>query len=119
MARILIVDDERTDQVILGNIIEEAGHKTYFASDGEQAFKICVRKSIEVVVTDLQMPQVNGLVLITTLRAAFPETAIIAVSGKGSDLLAKAENKGAFVGLSKPVDPPTLLEAIVNAAPDA
>ncbi len=117
MERVLIVDDDQSDRIIHGNIIEGTGREVYFAPDGGQALRICARKSIDVVVTDLEMPHAGGLVLITTLRVAFPNAAIIAVSGGGSDLLAKAESKGAFVALSKPVDPSELIEALAEAAP--
>ena len=49
MARVLIVDDEPTDRIILGNIIEQTGHEVFFASDGEQALKVHLKKSIDVV----------------------------------------------------------------------
>ena len=60
MARVLVVEDEQTDRLILAGIVEGMGHEVYFASDGEQAFKTYVRMSIDVVVTDLLMPHVDG-----------------------------------------------------------
>ena len=118
MARVLIVDDESTDLIFLRNIVEASGHEVYVASDGEQAFKTFLRKSIDVVVTDLHMPHVDGLELIGAVRALYPEARIIAVSGKGQDLLDAAKLLGASVALSKPVDPDELIEAIAPAAPD-
>ncbi len=117
MARVLIVEDEPTDRVILGNIVERTGHDVYFASDGEQALKIHLKRSIDVVVTDLHMPDVDGLEFIMSLRALLPETAIIVVSGKAPELLAEARGKGALVALSKPVDPHELVEALEKVAP--
>ncbi len=74
--------------------------------------------SIDVVVTDLHMPHVDGLELIVTLQALFPDAKIIAVSGKGQAMLAAAKRQGVRVALSKPVDPHELLRAIARAAPD-
>ncbi len=119
MARVLVVEDEQTDRVILAEIAEGAGHEVYFASDGEQAYKTYVRMSIDVVITDLLMPNVDGLEFIVALRTLFPDAMIIAVSGQGPELLAEAESKGAFVALGKPVDPDELLEAIEKIAPDS
>ena len=119
MARVLVVEDEQTDRLILAGIVEGMGHEVYFASDGEQAFKTYMRMSIDVVVTDLLMPNVDGLEFIVALKTLFPDAPIIAVSGKGPELLATAEKKGALVALSKPVDPQELLEAISRAAPDS
>ena len=118
MARVLIVEDEPTDRVILGKLLERAGHKVYFASDGEEAFKTYLKNSIEIVVTDLNMPHVDGLEFIEAVLALFPEAVIIAVSGKGPDDLESAKSAGARVALSKPIDPWELLEAILEVAPD-
>ena len=117
MASVLIVEDEETDRVILGNIAHGMGHDVHFASDGEEALKVYAGRSIDVVVTDLQMPNVDGLELIVTLQALFPDAKIIAVSGKGPAMLAAAKRKGVRVALSKPVDPHELLRAIAQAAP--
>ena len=117
MASVLIVEDEEADRVILGNIAHGMGHDVHFASDGEEALKVYAGRSIDVVVTDLQMPHVDGLELIVTLQSLFPDAKIIAVSGKGPALLATAVRKGALVALSKPVDPHELLRAIAQAAP--
>jgi CheY-like chemotaxis protein len=117
MASVLIVEDEETDRMILGNIAHGMGHEVHFASDGEEALKVYEGRSIDVVVTDLQMPNVDGLELIETLQVLFPDAKIIAVSGKGPALLAAAKEKGALVALSKPVDPHELLRAIAQAAP--
>ncbi len=119
MARVLVVEDEQTDRVILGGIVEGMGHEVYFASDGEQAFKTYMRMSIDVVVTDLLMPHVDGLEFIVALKTLFPDAPVIAVSGKGPELLATAEKKGVCAALSKPVDPQELLEAIAKAASDS
>ena len=118
MAIVLIVEDEETDRVILDNIAHGMGHDVHFASDGGEALQVYAGRSIDVVVTDLHMPHVDGLELIVALRALFPDARIIAVSGKGPELLAAAKAKGALVALSKPVDPHELLRAIARAAPD-
>ena len=115
MARILIVEDDPADQRLLRAIFEGSGHEISMASGGEQAYKAYLRQDIEVVVTDLQMPGADGLELIEGLLGLFPEAAIIAVSGKGSKLLARAEAMGVLAAFSKPVDPEELLEAVANA----
>jgi len=117
VARVLVVEDEHTGQVILGTIIEGAGHQVCFAMDGLRAFDLYVKKRIDLVVTDLYMPNGGGVEFIGTLRAAFPEALVIAVSGKGQDLLDAAKRKGAFLTLSKPVDPQELIKAIAQAVP--
>ena len=117
MARVLIVEDEPTDRVIVGSIVEGAGHEVYFASNGVQALNIQIGVRIDVVITDLHMPHVDGIELIMALRELLPDAAIIAVSGSGPDLLAAAKRKGVLAALSKPVDPHELLEALLQATP--
>ena len=119
MARVPIVEDEPTDRVILAKLLERMGHEVYFASDGEEALKIYLQRGIDVVVTDLQMPDGNGLELIDALRSLLPEPAIIVVSGLGPELLATARSKGAFAAFSKPIDPQGLRKAIAEAASDS
>ena len=115
MARILLVDDEHSDRLLLETILKGAGHQIFTATDGEQAFKTYLRTNIEVIVTDLHMPKVDGLELIEGLLGLYPGTAIIAVTGKGPELLAEAVRMGVSAGFSKPVDADKLLRAVESA----
>ena len=56
MARVLIVEDEPTDRVLLAQLLDRTGHEVYFASDGEEAFKTYLKNNIEIIITDLNMP---------------------------------------------------------------
>ena len=115
MARILIVEDESMEQLILRIILERAGHELFFAEDGEEALAIYSKEGIQVVITDLFLPHIGGLELIRVLKRLFPEAVVIAVSGKGSQELAMAKLEGAVATLSKPVDPVELI-ALVDEA---
>ncbi len=118
MARVLIVQDESTDLIILRDIVEASGHEVFLATGGEQALNLYMGRFVDVVVTDLQMPHMDGLELMVALQKLFPAVAIIVVSGKGPELLAAAMDKGALMAFSKPVEPKELLDAIAQAAPD-
>ena len=115
MARILIVDDSESDRVLMGTILERAGHETYLVSDLDGALKESRGRAMELVITDLQMPGVHGLELIALLRELSPRPAIIAVSGTGSAQLDMARAIGAGATLGKPVDPEELLDAVTKA----
>ncbi len=115
MARILIVDDDESDRIVLSTILERAGHETFIAEDGEAALREYRGKAIEVVITYLQMPKVHYLELITLLRHFTPRPAIIAISGTGSHQLDMAQAVGAEATLIKPVAPVELLNAIAQA----
>ncbi|MCJ7628927.1 MAG: response regulator [Longimicrobiales bacterium] len=112
MARILIVDDEEMDRVLERTILENAGHDLLFASDGEHALKLCREGSVELVVTDLAMPDFNGLRFIKELREDGMYLPLIAVSGWAVDQLDLAREYGADITLAKPVSGPELLAAV-------
>ena len=103
-------------RTILANIVERTGHEVYFGYGGKEALGIYLRGGIDIVVTDLQMPEGDGLELIEALGALLPEPVIIAVSGMGPKLLAEAESKGAFAALSKPIELIEFVETLAQAA---
>jgi two-component system capsular synthesis sensor histidine kinase RcsC len=115
MALILIVDDEEMDRVLERSILENAGHHLLFASDGEAAMRVCREEPVELVVTDLAMPDFNGLRFIRQLREAGLYIPLIAVSGWAVDQLDLAREYGADIALPKPLDGPALLSAVEAA----
>jgi two-component system capsular synthesis sensor histidine kinase RcsC len=115
MARILVVDDEETDRVLERTILEKAGHELLFASDGETALNLCLNEDVDLVITDLAMPNFNGLRFIKELREDGMYMPVIAVSGWAKDQLDLALEYGADISLPKPLDAPTLLEAVEKA----
>jgi CheY-like chemotaxis protein len=118
VARVLIVEDKPTDRVIMANIIERTGHEVCFAYGGKEALGICLRGGIDIVVTDLQMPDGDGLELIEALRALLPEPVIITGSGSGPELHAEAESKGTVTALSKPIELTEFVETLAQATQD-
>ena len=119
MARILIVDDEESDRLLVQAILARAGHDTYFAFDGAEALRQYSAHGIDVVVTDLHMPQVHGFELISVLRDFAKPPGVVAVSGTGQFQLHMAEALGAKYTLTKPVDPQLLIDAVNSALADA
>jgi CheY-like chemotaxis protein len=105
VARILIVEA----------ILERAGHEIVFAQNGEEALQQFQATAIDLVVTDLHLPEVHGFELITVLRDVDPRPAVIAVSGTGQFQLHMAEALGAKWTIAKPVDPELLLKAVEGA----
>jgi CheY-like chemotaxis protein len=112
VARVLIVDDEESDRVVVRTILEQADHQIFEAKDGDEALEEYEGKDIEVVITDLQMRNVHGLELITILRDRSPKPGIIAISGTGEVQLDMAQMVGASRALSKPIAPGALLAAV-------
>ena len=111
MANVLIVDDEEMDRFLESRIVEDAGHTPLFAGDGEVALELYKENDIALVITDMRMPNVDGLGLIRDLLAHDPDAAIIVVSGHAEDI-EKAEKMGALAGLVKPVEPEKLIQRV-------
>ncbi len=112
MALVLIVDDEEMDRVLERTILEKEGHELLFASDGQTALQLCRTEDIELIVTDLAMPDFNGLRFIKELREARLFMPLIAVSGWAADQLDLAMEYGADLSLKKPLDAEELLKAV-------
>ena len=115
MARVLIAEDNETDRLLMGTILEGAGHEAYLAADGEEALSLYMRTTIDVVVTDIMMARKDGVELIMALKALNPDTPIIAVSGEGPTGLGFARLAGAQEIMTKPIDPDVLVGAVAEA----
>ena len=118
MARILLVEDDDAVRVTLRRSLEAAGHEVEDAPNGEVALAAYRRRASDVVVTDLVMPEKNGLEMIMELRRLDPAVKIIAMSGGGRTLgpgqlyLESAKLFGALRVLSKPFTSAALLKAL-------
>jgi CheY-like chemotaxis protein len=114
VARLLVVDDDEGDRVVLRTILERAQHQVWVAKDGDEALTQFQGNQIDVVITDLQMANVHGLELITILRELSPRPGIIAISATGESQLDMARLMGASHTLHKPVRPEQLLNAVAD-----
>jgi CheY-like chemotaxis protein len=112
MATILFVDDDEMERYFAREVLETRGHRVLYAPDGETALRVFEQENVELVVTDLAMPRLNGLRLIQQLRARDRQVRIIAASGINADQLDMAEDLGAIAVLQKPWDPRTFLEML-------
>jgi DNA-binding NtrC family response regulator len=106
MARILVVDDDDLLAGLVEQSLLEAGHEVIWAKNGREAMKLYDPASIDLVLTDLIMPDTEGLELIAALRKRNDEVSIIAMSGGGrsgpSGYLPIATHMGAKAVLKKP-----------------
>ncbi len=118
MARILIVDDEEMDRVMERSMLDGLGHTLLFASDGDVALSVYEKEEVDLVITDLAMPELNGLRLIQEIMEYDPDARIIAVSGASADQLHLAEDMGALCTLFKPLDYGELVAAVTQALKD-
>lgn len=119
MSRILIVDDDVSVQGSLQRILERAGHEVRVAMNGLQALQILAEAAPDLVITDVLMPEMDGIELIGKLTAHDPPIPVVAVSGGGKlpkeVMLDTAGALGAVHTLEKPFEVEDLL-AIVDEA---
>lgn len=103
-------------------MLESAGHTVVTAEDGLQAPKVLASTPIDIVITDLLMPERDGLEFITEIRKKYPDLRIIAMSGGGhiarDSYLRIAKNFGAHILLEKPFSQAGVLAAVENVLKD-
>jgi CheY-like chemotaxis protein len=83
MARILVVDDEAQMREVLCQALERRGHTVAQANDGREAMQRLAEQQPDLVITDLVMPEMEGIETIQALRRKCPGIPIIAISGGG------------------------------------
>lgn len=119
MVRILLIDDDELVRITVGRTLTDAGHSVTLAGDGAEGLAKFARGAFDLVITDIVMPEREGIETILELRQRKERIPVIAISGGGRqrnlDFLKAAREFGANVTLSKPFTGPELLAA-VNAA---
>lgn len=114
--RVLVVDDDPAVRDVVTSMLETAGYSVTQAGDGRQALLILSQTRIDVVITDLVMPEQEGIETIKLIRRDFPRTRVIAMSGAfGGDYLRIAGYLGAHGTLAKPLQLATVLKVVAEA----
>jgi len=113
--RVLVVDDEPALLKAITLILEEAGFQVFTAANGHEAGKKASEQQIDLLITDLGMPEEDGIELVRRMKAEGHDLKIIAMSGTfGPDLLTIARHLGADATLGKPMKASQLLDCIQN-----
>ena len=116
MQRILVIDDDEQVRELLAEILAQAGYHITEAVNGEVGLKLFRAQPADLVITDLIMPEKEGMETILALRKEFPKVRIIAVSGGGRsttlDYLPIAKSLGARRTLAKPFTRQEILDAV-------
>ncbi|MFZ9681486.1 MAG: sigma-54-dependent transcriptional regulator, partial [Bacteroidia bacterium] len=114
--RILIVDDEAPIRDSLQEILESEGFEVGLAGDGLQALQMLTDEDFDLVLTDIKMPRMDGLELLTHLAKNFPRLPVVMISAHGTVQTAvEATKLGAFDFITKPLDLDRLLITLRNA----
>ncbi len=119
MARILVIDDEEQIRNLLSMTLAMDGHEVIVASQAKEALRLHEKQPADLVITDILMPDQDGIEVIMALRRCSPRPKIIAISGGGrlqlTEVLEMAEPLGAFALLRKPFLPDTVLDTVRRA----
>jgi CheY-like chemotaxis protein len=126
MQRILVIDDERDVRDSVKCVLDLAGYEVLTAENVTEALEQLQRTPMDLVITDIIMPKMNGVQAIESIRRAFPMVRIVAISGGGNfgvagyqptaiatnAYLRSAEEAGAHVVLTKPFEFDDFIEVV-------
>ena len=114
--KILIVDDELNMRLVLKALLNKEGYDVVTAADGFEALKILKGGDVEVVVTDMKMPKLDGMGLLERVIREYPSMPVIIITAHGTIATAvDALKKGAFDYITKPFDQDELKSVIHKA----
>lgn len=117
--RVLLIDDEQMVRKIVRKMLERAGHEVTEVENGRLGLEQLGKGSFDLVITDIIMPEMEGVETVMSVREQHPSLKIIAMSGGGRtgnmDFLATAQKLGAAAILNKPFTLAALNEAMEKA----
>jgi len=116
MAKILVFDDEPSILLMIKKMLEKAGHEVDIALNGRDGMELFEKNKPDLLITDIIMPEKEGLETILELRKKYPELKIIAISGGGrigpEGYLPSAKRLGADMVFQKPLVQKEFLQAV-------
>jgi DNA-binding NtrC family response regulator len=118
MTKILVIDDDIIVRETIVKILEDCGYQALSAEDGKRGMAAFHSGQPDLVITDIIMPEQEGIQTIAEMLKAKPDAKIIAISGGGRvgniDFLRMAQALGAMAVIPKPFDPDELLAIVKN-----
>jgi CheY-like chemotaxis protein len=116
MQRVLVIDDDEQVRALLYEILDRAGFAVIEATNGAEGLKLYRSQPADLVITDLIMPEMEGVETILELRREFPDARVVAISGGGrngaGDYLPIAAQLGARRTVAKPFSRHDILDAV-------
>ena len=120
MHSVLAVDDSGSIRGLVSHVLGDAGYEVVLAEDGQEALDYAADNSVDVVLTDINMPRVNGIELIQKLRGMshYKFTPMLVLTTESSqEMKMKGREVGATGWLVKPFDPDQLIAVIKKVLP--
>jgi two-component system, response regulator, stage 0 sporulation protein F len=114
MAKILVIDDERPIRSLLRAVLESDHHQVFEAANGRLGLELYRERSVDLIITDLVMPEMNGFDFISELTRSTVQVKVIAMTGDSDAIIRLATTKllGARQILRKPFELDTLLDMV-------
>lgn len=126
MAKIMVIDDEKDVRLVLREVLEREGYEVCLAENGLEGLRLLDDEKVDLVITDIIMPGIDGVTTMQRVRDKYPEMPVIVISGGGnvapldyepgaiktSAFLASATKAGANRTLTKPFGRRDLLDAV-------
>jgi DNA-binding response OmpR family regulator len=109
---ILLVEDEEAYRDVLARILTNAGYEVLQAADGIEALSLLEKSQIDLVISDILMPRLNGYALVARLRAKWPAMPVILTTGFLAQDAARTMMSGSVDFIPKPINIETLLDMI-------
>ena len=111
--RILVVDDEDIVRTSCSRTLSPEGYEVRLARNGAEGLKMANEERFDLVLTDLKMPDMDGIEVLRIIKEQWPETAVIIVTGYQTvDTAVKAIKLGAYDYIEKPFTPDALITAV-------
>lgn len=113
---ILLVDDHKSFRDSLAKVLNGEGYRVFAATDGEEALDILRQEHINLILTDLKMPKMDGVELLRVAKTLHPEVEVILITGFGTvDTAVTAMKDGAFDYIQKPFKPRDIIKLVRKA----
>jgi two-component system, response regulator, stage 0 sporulation protein F len=114
MAKILVIDDESPIRSLLRAVLESDHHQVFEAANGRLGLELYRERSVDLIITDLVMPEMNGFDFISELTRSTVQVKVIAMTGDSDAIIRLATTKllGARQILRKPFELDTLLDLV-------
>ena len=101
---ILVIEDDKSQLYVLEQYLEKAGYQVISAINGMEGLKLLESADYDLVITDINMPYVSGIGVISALKEKYPNIPVVAITGFGEEPLEAAKEKKADVMLNKPFE---------------
>ncbi len=116
MAKILIVDDDPSLRAMICILLHTSGHETLIARDGQEALELVKQNALDLMITDLRMPHMDGMNLLRAVKALALSMPVILITAYSSrETAAEAVKLGAFAYVAKPFEIKALMDTVGRA----